>query len=149
MAMKDITDLQVVQAQQRWRDNRNGPFGYEILAAETGQADKVCYRCLERAAARGLLDYGVSLRTAWLTESGMALLASSVEELPIDSYPIESICLFACERCGSTADVKDCKRAWWNLPRQIEPTALCVNCRRKAGRRMVIFVPPNTTQASE
>jgi hypothetical protein len=75
MAMKDITDLQVVQAQQRWHDNRQGPWAYEILEAETGQPEKVCYKCMERAADRDLLEYGVSLRTAWLTDKGKALLA--------------------------------------------------------------------------
>lgn len=74
MAMKDITDLQVVQAQQRWQENQEGQWAYEILATETGQPEKVCYRCMERAAERGLLEYGVSLRTAWLTEKGKALL---------------------------------------------------------------------------
>ena len=75
MAMKDITGLQVVQAQQRWRDNDHGPWAYEILQVETGQPEKVCYKCMERAADRGLLEYGVSLRTAWLTDKGEALLA--------------------------------------------------------------------------
>lgn len=77
MAMKDITDLQVLQAQCRYLENTSGPFGYELLAQETGQPVKVCYRCLERAASHGYLDYGVSLRTAWLTPLGEQLLLDS------------------------------------------------------------------------
>ena len=74
MAMKDITDLQVVRAQKQWRENKKGPWSYEILMAETGQPEKVCYRCLERACNRAFIDYGTSLRTAWLTPKGEALL---------------------------------------------------------------------------
>jgi hypothetical protein len=77
MAMKDITDLQVVRAVQQWQDNRNGPWPYETLARETGQPEKVCFRAMERADRRGYLEYGVSLRTAWLTDKGKALLTSN------------------------------------------------------------------------
>lgn len=81
MATKDITDLQVLQAQYRWQRNRSGPWAYEILAAETGECEKVCYRAMERAESRGLLDHGVSLRTAWLTEKGESLLLANVEHI--------------------------------------------------------------------
>ena len=76
MATKDITDLQVVRAQKGWQDNREGPWAYEALAAETGECEKVCYRAMERACDRGYLEYGTSLRTAWLTPEGEALLNS-------------------------------------------------------------------------
>ena len=79
MAMKDITDLQVVRAVQRRQDDRDGPWPYETLSRETGQPEKVCYRAMERADSRGYLEYGVSLRTAWLTDKGKALLASNAE----------------------------------------------------------------------
>lgn len=75
MAMKDITDRQAVEAQKRWRENQDGPWAYEILSRETGQPEKVCFKCMERAEERGLLEYGVSLRTAWPTDKGLALLA--------------------------------------------------------------------------
>lgn len=75
MAMKDITDRQVCLAVKAFRDRDLGlPWPYEALAIETGQPEKVCYRAMERANQRGLLDYGVSLRTAWLTEKGEALI---------------------------------------------------------------------------
>ena len=74
MAMKNLTDLQVVRAQQQWVDNPRGPWGYEILEEQSGECRKVVLKCLERAVDRDLLDYGVSLRTAWLTEKGKGLL---------------------------------------------------------------------------
>lgn len=84
MAMKDITDLQVVQAYHDARLQRELVGGgridiwpYELLMKWTGQCEKVCYRVMERAADRGLIDYGVTLRSGWLTEKGKALLASA------------------------------------------------------------------------
>lgn len=73
--MSDITDLMVVKAVAAWLADRDGPFPYEQLSAETGAPEKVCYRACERADGRGYLDYGVSLRTAWLTDKGKELLA--------------------------------------------------------------------------
>ena len=49
----------------------------QALASETGEPEKVCYRAMERADRRGLLDYGVSLRTAWLADKGRAVLIKS------------------------------------------------------------------------
>lgn len=50
------------------------PWPYDLLAEWTGQPIKVCYRAMERAAERDLIEYGVSLRTGWLTDKGKALL---------------------------------------------------------------------------
>lgn len=76
MAMKDISDAQVCRAVQAFRDRDcELPFPYEALADETGQPEKVCYRAMERAALRGLINCGVSLRTGWLTDKGKALIA--------------------------------------------------------------------------
>lgn len=72
MSRKDVTDHEVVRA---CRD-RAATFADDLLAERTGQPRKVCERALERANARGLIDYGVSLRTAWPTLAGLALLAS-------------------------------------------------------------------------
>lgn len=54
-------------------------FADGILKSRTGQPEKVIFRCLERAVDRGLLDYGVSLRTAWLPEKGEMYLAENTE----------------------------------------------------------------------
>lgn len=53
------------------------PWPYDLLAEWTGQPIKVCYRAMERAEERGLIEYGTSLRTGWLTEKGKALLQKS------------------------------------------------------------------------
>jgi hypothetical protein len=76
MATKDITDRQVVEA---YRDRERGvdPWPYELLAAKTREPEKVCYRACERAERRGLLEYGTSLRSGWITEAGRDLLAGS------------------------------------------------------------------------
>jgi len=87
MATKDITDLQVCQAYAKWRVlldleielRKRGrivraPYPYELLMQVTGECFKVCYRAMERAARRDLVEYGVSLRTGWLTDKGRALL---------------------------------------------------------------------------
>lgn len=94
MAMKDISDAQVCRAVQAYQDAmqpyylKSGPFGlfgveqepcppfpYEALAVETGQPEKVCFRAMERALDRGLIECGVSIRTGWLTDKGKQLLA--------------------------------------------------------------------------
>ena len=80
MSTKDVTDKMVAEAyaeaaRQRgpnWRDSYQYP--YEILQQRTGECFKVCYRAMERAARRGLVEYGVSLRTGWLTDKGKELL---------------------------------------------------------------------------
>jgi hypothetical protein len=77
MATKDITDLQVCTAvHQRMsiRDTTNIKTNLDVLQELTGQPYKVCWRALERACKRGYLDYGVSLRFAWLDEAGKTLL---------------------------------------------------------------------------
>lgn len=86
MATKDITDKMVCLAYAEMRQQleriRNHPtivdrleYPYEILERTTGQPQKVCYRAMERAADRDYIEYGVSLRSGWLTEKGKALLA--------------------------------------------------------------------------
>jgi hypothetical protein len=80
MATKDITDKRVCEAyaeaeRQRGEDWENDyQFPYIILQRMTGQPEKVCYRAIERAAARDYIEFGVSLRTGWLTDKGKALL---------------------------------------------------------------------------
>ena len=83
MARKDVSDYQVCLSYWICRSN-NGllhcsktvvvPWPDELLSAWTKQPQKVCYRAIERAHRRGLITYGVSLRTGWLTEAGRALL---------------------------------------------------------------------------
>jgi len=85
-----ISDWQVCRAVEAYQDVRQRRYPtliealaaaasppappYETLAAETGQAVMVCYLAMRRAARRGLIEYGVSLRTGWLTPAGRDLL---------------------------------------------------------------------------
>jgi len=78
MATKDITDLQVLTAQREWLNNR-GLHGYLRLSIATGQCAKVCYFAMQRAHKRGLLEYGTSLRTAWITEKGGEMLKNNID----------------------------------------------------------------------
>ena len=90
--MKDISDIQVLQAYIKAKTIRDGGrcleffikkecmvYAYDILMKETGECEKVCYRCMERAEDRGLIDYGVSLRTGWITEKGKELLGDKMK----------------------------------------------------------------------
>lgn len=72
MATKDISDTQVVQAFSHARSM--GIFADSVLIQRTGQPEKVVYRAMERAERRGLIECGVSLRSGWLTDLGVALL---------------------------------------------------------------------------
>lgn len=69
---KDITDAQVVAACVKAKET--GDFPLSELMDATGMHTKVCYSAMQRAARRGLIDYGVSLRTGWATPEGLALL---------------------------------------------------------------------------
>jgi hypothetical protein len=64
----EITDAQVVDACRRSHDSDflEGRAD-EILIRETGAPLKVVMRAMERANRRNLIEYGVSLRTAWPT----------------------------------------------------------------------------------
>ncbi len=75
MATKDITDRQVLEAYQKCKDISE-LWPYHVLQLETGEPGKVCYRAMERAEDRGLIDCGVSLRTGWITDKGCKLLQS-------------------------------------------------------------------------
>lgn len=74
MSRKDISDKQVVIAYAEYHNGARKEWPYEILRRMTGQPFMVCYRAMERAAKRGFVESGISLRTGWLTDKGKALL---------------------------------------------------------------------------
>jgi hypothetical protein len=99
MATKDISDWQVLHAYRQYEEHPHLPgtnpmvefsyhvaeshgdklvekWPYDYLMELTGQPPKVCYRAIERAARRGFVDYGVSLRTGWATTKGKELYFS-------------------------------------------------------------------------
>lgn len=82
MATKDITAKMVCAAYVKADTYRTlkaeyDPikFASDFLLEETGECEKVVERAMERAESRGLLDYGVSLRSGWLTDKGKELLS--------------------------------------------------------------------------
>jgi hypothetical protein len=78
MPTRDITDQQVCEAVREW-SLAGSRFADEILAERTGQPLKVCVRAMERADRHGLLEWGVSLRSGWLTQRGHDLLQETAK----------------------------------------------------------------------
>jgi RIO-like serine/threonine protein kinase len=74
MARADIPDVVVLKAVQRYQLDHT-EFANQLLAKWTGEPIKVCDRAMERAMDHDLIEYGVSLRSAWLTPKGKQLLA--------------------------------------------------------------------------
>ncbi len=98
MPRKDVSDELVCLAHAEYKKTQPAPIAfmrgravlqrkeeplwpYVLLSQWTGEPEKVCYRAMERACENGYLDYGVSLRTAWLTEAGEALIAGKKRRL--------------------------------------------------------------------
>jgi hypothetical protein len=69
---KDISDLEVCRAYAISKLGLRWP--YDILMEMTGAPEKVCYRAMERASERGFIEYGMTLRSGWLTEKGKTLI---------------------------------------------------------------------------
>ncbi len=73
-----ISDLQIVRAYADFEVSRKlggiPAWPLELLHSRTGEPRKACYRELMRAASKGLVQYGVSVTTGWLTPSGFDLL---------------------------------------------------------------------------
>ena len=79
MATKHISDVDVVAVVADLNATRmSGVSAPERLALRTGQPPKVCFRALERAARRDLIDYGVSLNYPWLAPKGLQLQAEAL-----------------------------------------------------------------------
>lgn len=74
MKVADVTDEMVAAACViSHRQPGLAPISLEVLTYFTSAPDKVASRAMERAARRGLIDFGVSLRTAWATPEGAKL----------------------------------------------------------------------------
>lgn len=88
MATKDISDYQVCLAVAkgiaRHRLGGGKPLQREdyacelILSEMTGEHPNVCWRALERALKRGLIEYGVSMSSSWLTPKGIEFLGCTI-----------------------------------------------------------------------
>jgi hypothetical protein len=73
MQLKDILIKEVLEQQQKWWDNKDLPFTYEVLGKKYG-SEKLIFRKMEQLEMEGYLEYGTSLRTAWLTDKGLAII---------------------------------------------------------------------------
>jgi hypothetical protein len=89
MATKDISDLQVLDAYEVAKKHRAANAGRDpfcmwpedVLQEATGQHRKACFRAMERAEERGLIECGVSLHSGWVTGKGKDLLSSAPDVL--------------------------------------------------------------------
>lgn len=71
----DITDIDVCLAVEEYQKEKN-LYPYELLADKFNCDEKLAYSACERAFNHDLIDYGVSLRTGWLTEKGKQLISN-------------------------------------------------------------------------
>lgn len=75
MKRSDISDLEVLIAVDKYnKDPYNELFPYEQLAKKFNCDEKLAFSACVRACDKDLIEYGVSLRTGWLTEKGKELL---------------------------------------------------------------------------
>lgn len=74
MKRADITDEQVIRACILGHQPGADGMSLDYLVQATGAPEKVASAAMERASGRCLIDWGVSLRTAWATPKGKALL---------------------------------------------------------------------------
>ena len=87
MKRSDITDVMVCEVFAEFDRSfyaepsgvniyENG-YPHDVLMERHGAPFKVVYAAMERTSDRGFIDYGVSLRTGWLTAKGRVLLGDN------------------------------------------------------------------------
>lgn len=72
MKRKDIPSVEVIKACQERKVTNE--FLTDILMRKFNAPEKLVYSALERDSDYGLIEYGVSIRTAWATDRGLKLL---------------------------------------------------------------------------
>lgn len=73
MKRSDIPTKAVLMACHRFHNGADlAPL--EILMHEFNAPEKVVYAAMEREDSKGRINYGVSLRTAWVTPKGYEFL---------------------------------------------------------------------------
>lgn len=73
MKRSDIPTRAVLMACHKFH-NDDDLAPWKILMDEFNAPQKVIYAAMEREVSKGHLDYGVSLRTAWVTPKGYEFL---------------------------------------------------------------------------
>lgn len=86
MKRSDISTLTVLSAAlNAHRIKGSGKMTWEYILEETGAPLKIIYAAMDREDRAGYLEWGVSLRTAWLSEKGkdklLELFNNNVDEL--------------------------------------------------------------------
>lgn len=71
---KEITQRMVLEAYAQ-RDVRRHIYGPDILRRDIPAPNKVIHSAIKRELDRGMIEFGISLKTGWLTYAGEARLA--------------------------------------------------------------------------
>lgn len=93
-SLKDIPIKEVLEQQQKWCENNHrnfksiedlrdmftaerepNPFTYEVLGPKYG-SEKLVFKKMEQLCRDGYLEYGTSIRTAWLTDKGKETISN-------------------------------------------------------------------------
>jgi hypothetical protein len=73
MKRGDISTLIVLEAAEKAHSEKE-MMTWQYIEQKTNAPEKIIYAAMQREDKRGFLEWGVSLRTAWLTVSGIAEL---------------------------------------------------------------------------
>ena len=80
MKRKDISTKIVLTACKAFHSGFDDRAPWRIIMAETGAPEKVVDAAMERESKKEHIEWGVSLRTAWLTEKGEKWLEEHEKE---------------------------------------------------------------------
>lgn len=81
MKRKDIPTISVLKAYKKMEDTVRGKFVDEILMEEFNAPEKLVYSAINRDYDKGFIEFGVSIRSGWLTESGEKYLNEHTHNL--------------------------------------------------------------------
>lgn len=76
MKRSDIPTKAVLRACHRFHNYNDSPPWIKLMN-QFNAPEKVVYAAMERDVNKGFLDYGVSLRTSWVTPKGYEYLIST------------------------------------------------------------------------
>ena len=80
MKRGDISTKTVLEAAELAHTEKVG-MTWKYIQRKMNAPEKVIYAAMEREDNRGFLEWGVSLRTAWLTKAGKAKLSELRKEI--------------------------------------------------------------------
>ena len=78
MKRSDIPTIEVLKAYQKYDQNRYSEsiteFPTEMLMKKYNCSEKLVYSAIQRDYNNGLIEFGISIRTGWLTDKGIDIL---------------------------------------------------------------------------